>query len=382
MRIQICISTLVPFLALPMGVGAHHSRANFELDRVIELQGTVMEYAWNNPHTYVTMNVPNEAGEIEEWLLELNSIAVLTRTGWNRETLKVGDEVIVRGNRDRDHGKRFFFANVFVMPNGTELVSAPSVAGTVAGNRTPPQQMAAVTDARSEDFSGIWRSGGGGPGAGAGSGGAGPGGAGPGGAGPGGAGGGAGPGGGRNLLTGAIFEASRLPVTPKGQAAVDNYNEDDNPAFECLPGTPPSLGRGVLEIVRESDDSILFRYELMDVERRVHLGMAEHPMDTERTHLGHSIAWFEGDTLVVDTTYFAYNRWGNGRGIPSGDLKHAVERYTIIDGGRRMRVETLQEDPEYLAEPVRRTSMFTFAPDYEWQDYNCDPLATRRHLDP
>ena len=377
MRIRICISILFPLFALPMGVGAHHSRANFELDRVIELQGTVTEYSWNNPHTFVTMDIPNEAGEIEEWLLELNSIAVLTRTGWNRDTLKVGDEVTVLGNRDRDYAKRFFFANIFVMADGTELVSSPSVVGTGVVNRPPPQETVAVTDARSEDFSGIWRSGGGGQGGGAGPGGAGGGGARGGGAG----GGGAGAGGGRNLLTGAIFEASRLPVTPKGQAAVDNYNEDDNPAFECLSGTPPSLGRGVLEIVRESDDGILFRYELMDVERRVHLGMTEHPVDTERTHLGHSIAWFEGDTLVIDTAYFAYNRWGNGRGIPSGDSKHAVERYTLIDDGRRMPVETLQEDPEYLAEPVRRTSVFTFSPDYEWQDYNCDPLATRRHLE-
>lgn len=365
MKSRILISKAISLLVLPVCAAAHHSRANFELDTVIELRGTVTEYSWNNPHTFVTMDVPNEAGEIEEWLLELNSIAVLTRTGWTRDTLDVGDEVTVRGNRDRDHDKRFFFANVFEMPDGTELVSSPQVVGAGAGNRPAPQAAAPAADARSDDFSGIWRSAGG---------------AGTGGGGMGG-GGGEDRGGERNLLTGAIFEASRLPVTPKGQAAVDNYNEDDNPAFECLPGTPPSLGRGVLEIVRESDDSILFRYELMDVERRVHLGMTEHPADTERTHLGHSIAWFEDDTLVVDTAYFAYNRWGNGRGIPSGDLKHAEERYTLIDGGRRMRVETLQEDPEYLAEPVRRTSVFMLSPDYEWQEYNCDPLATRRHLE-
>ena len=72
-----------------MGVGAHHSRANFELDEVIELQGIVTEYSWNNPHTYVTLAVPNDAGEVEEWLLELNAISVLSRMGWNRNTLRV-----------------------------------------------------------------------------------------------------------------------------------------------------------------------------------------------------------------------------------------------------------------------------------------------------
>jgi len=355
-------------------LAAHHSRANFELDVVTELSGTITEYSWNNPHTFVTMDVPSENGGVEEWLLELNSISVLTRSGWSRDTLEVGDEVTVYGNRDKDHSKLFFFANYFVLPDGTELTSAPNVAPQFAA-RAAQQQTVAITDARSGDFSGIWQSAPARPPAGA-MGGA------MGGA-MSGAMGGAMGGGPRNLLTGAIFEASTLPVTPKGQAAVDNYNEDDNPAFECLSGTPPALGnRGVQEIVRESDDTILFRYELMDVERRVHLGMTEHPADTERTHLGHSIAWFEGETLVVDTAYFAFNRWGNGRGIPSGDQKHAVERYTLIEDGRRLRIESVQEDPEYLAEPVHRTSEFILTPDYEWEGYNCDPLATRRHLDP
>ena len=91
----------MPLLLVAWGAGAHHSRANFELDVLTELRGTVTEYSWNNPHTFVTMDIANEAGVVEEWLLELNSISVLTRLGWNRDTLNAGDEVTVFGNRDK-----------------------------------------------------------------------------------------------------------------------------------------------------------------------------------------------------------------------------------------------------------------------------------------
>ena len=70
------------------------------------------------------MDIANEAGVVEEWLLELNSISVLTRLGWNRDTLNAGDEVMVFGNRDKEYGKPFFFANYFVLPDGREIASA------------------------------------------------------------------------------------------------------------------------------------------------------------------------------------------------------------------------------------------------------------------
>ena len=92
---------LLPVAGLAFLAGlahAHHSRGNFDLDDVLELNGVVTEYTWRNPHTFVTLDVENDAGEAEEWLLELNSIAVLTGTGWSRDTIQVGDRVTVFGN--------------------------------------------------------------------------------------------------------------------------------------------------------------------------------------------------------------------------------------------------------------------------------------------
>ena len=73
---------------------AHHSRANFDLDTVIELQGTITEFSWRNPHTFATIAVATESGDSREYVLELNSIRVMTGRGWTRDTIKVGDETV------------------------------------------------------------------------------------------------------------------------------------------------------------------------------------------------------------------------------------------------------------------------------------------------
>ena len=114
--------------SLPAGVWAHHSRANFDLDEVLEFHGVITEYKWRNPHTFATLAVQDESGESRELLLELNSIAVLTRQGWTRETLSVGDEVTVFANPDRNSSKNLYYSNYFVLPNGSLIASAPGSA--------------------------------------------------------------------------------------------------------------------------------------------------------------------------------------------------------------------------------------------------------------
>ena len=116
------ISTAALSACLCATAGAHHSRGNFDLENTVELQGTILEYSWRTPHAFVTLAVENDSGETEEWLLELNSIAVLTGTGWNRDTLTVGDEVTVVGNLEKNHTSNFFFSNYFVLPDGSSMV--------------------------------------------------------------------------------------------------------------------------------------------------------------------------------------------------------------------------------------------------------------------
>jgi hypothetical protein len=75
---------------------AHHTHAHYEPEANTVLEGTVKEFDWRNPHSWVTLTVINpETGEAEDWLLEARAPAALIRRGWTAESLKPGDEVAV-----------------------------------------------------------------------------------------------------------------------------------------------------------------------------------------------------------------------------------------------------------------------------------------------
>jgi hypothetical protein len=82
---------------------AHHSfAAEFDAEKPIELTGTVTKVDWMNPHTFFYIDVETDSGEYENWALELGSPNGLTRRGWTRSSLQIGDTVTVTGSRARD----------------------------------------------------------------------------------------------------------------------------------------------------------------------------------------------------------------------------------------------------------------------------------------
>ena len=92
---------LLATLAVIVGLGApllaHHSPAAFEAQKTVTLVGTVKEFRWQNPHTWIEMMVPNEKGQEVLWAVELTSPTYLVRSGWKSTTLKPGDKVTVVG---------------------------------------------------------------------------------------------------------------------------------------------------------------------------------------------------------------------------------------------------------------------------------------------
>ncbi len=74
---------------------AHHSFASFDQTKQVTLKGTVREFQWTNPHSWLQVEVVNDKGESEEWSVEMLSTSVLARMGWKKNTLKPGDEVTV-----------------------------------------------------------------------------------------------------------------------------------------------------------------------------------------------------------------------------------------------------------------------------------------------
>ncbi|MDX1429689.1 MAG: hypothetical protein R3282_05345, partial [Rhodothermales bacterium] len=181
--------------------------------------------------------------------------------------------------------------------------------------------------------------------------------------------------------------AARLTLTEKGRRMSEAFsqNDADNPELACM--TKPTPGGIVysrlypLQIeILEDQQIIMIRSQFFDQERTVYMDGREHPPVNERTHEGHSIGWWEGDTLVVDTTNFADNRSPYQNGIPSGAQKHVVERYELLDGGTHMSVEFTLEDPEYIVGSMTDRRDLIYSPHLEFAPFNCDPESTRRYL--
>ena len=82
-------------------LAAHHSAAMFDDEKVLELNGTIKEVQWTNPHIWIQVTVDNN-GQKTEWSLEGGSPNSLSRNGWKATTFKSGDAVTVRLNPMKD----------------------------------------------------------------------------------------------------------------------------------------------------------------------------------------------------------------------------------------------------------------------------------------
>ena len=78
---------------VPLPVSAHHSFGMFDSKREIWVEGTIDEFQWTNPHTWIQIKVAGADGTSVVWSLEGGSPSILSRNGWKRTVLKEGDKV-------------------------------------------------------------------------------------------------------------------------------------------------------------------------------------------------------------------------------------------------------------------------------------------------
>ncbi len=121
MRNKLAVLAAVVGLAAAYPALAHHSfSAEFDGSKVIELKGAVTKIEWANPHVYFYMDVKDEKGATTNWGCETTSPGSLHRQGWTRDTLKVGDQVIVDGYPARD-GSKLADARRVTLPDGRRI---------------------------------------------------------------------------------------------------------------------------------------------------------------------------------------------------------------------------------------------------------------------
>ena len=99
---------------------AHHSGAMFDRSQVRTIEGSVVEWRWSNPHSFLRIEVADD-GDGVEWSFEATSSALLARQGWRRTSFETGEQVSVHYNPLHDDGV------------GGNLVGVTKADGTVHG---------------------------------------------------------------------------------------------------------------------------------------------------------------------------------------------------------------------------------------------------------
>jgi hypothetical protein len=106
--------TLVGVMLMLAGgpVAAHHAPVMFDRASKVSLVGTVVEFAWTNPHASIQLDVPNKDGGVERWGVEMGSPNSMVRNGWKSTLLKAGDLVTVVVNPLRSGEKGGAFVSI------------------------------------------------------------------------------------------------------------------------------------------------------------------------------------------------------------------------------------------------------------------------------
>ena len=130
--LKILVFSAVVLTVAASSAPAHHSfAAEFDRNRPTKMTGTVTKVLWQNPHTFFYIDVKDEkTGKVANWGIEMGSPNILMRNGWRRDTMKVGDVVVVDGHLAKDNSNTANASSVVLAATGKRLFAGSSLGTT------------------------------------------------------------------------------------------------------------------------------------------------------------------------------------------------------------------------------------------------------------
>ena len=126
-RTVVVLVLMSAVLLTAMPAAAHHAFATeFDATKQVAMKGVVTKIDWANPHVWFYLNVKNDSGTIENWGFEMGGPNSLRSSGGTKETMKIGDEVVVEGYLAKNGTKNVNAKNVTMASTGKKLGAASS----------------------------------------------------------------------------------------------------------------------------------------------------------------------------------------------------------------------------------------------------------------
>ena len=114
---------------------AHHAfSTEFDATKPVQLRGTITRMEWISPQSWMHLDVPQEDGTVQSWMIEAGPAGVLVRRGWSKGSIPPGTEVLVEGYQARDGSNRANGRDV-TLPDGRRLFAGSPGRGAAPEGR-------------------------------------------------------------------------------------------------------------------------------------------------------------------------------------------------------------------------------------------------------
>jgi hypothetical protein len=327
---------------------AHHSfMIEFDPDTEAEIEGTISQVWFTNPHIRYSVTVESADGSTEEWLLQPpGNIPNLRTAGWLEDTLQVGDFITASGNLGRGGASKIY------------LLCAEKDDGTLVGRCAPSEGRQAVSNDPDKDYgfssndyavdiTGNWSS--------------------------------------RYRFATTVddFEPKPMPLTAEARAIYEGRKFGDDEGLKCMAvGLPRIFGSPYPTQIVDAGTHYLMLSLHDNTPRWVYMDGRSAPGDYPLTSMGFSTGSWEDRTLIIESTRLL-PVWADTSGYPlsGGDDTRIVERWTVAEDGLTIDRTMTIHDPLYTAPIVRtRGSQRDDALSSVIESPACDPDSHYRDL--
>jgi hypothetical protein len=336
------LSVLIAVSLMPLAIQAHHSYAEYDQQKTVEIQGKLVKVAFQNPHLSLKVQVAGNPPVL--WNIEGSGLNNLKRIDAPLQKFKVGDTVKVAGWPSKRAPDRMFLTNL-LSQDGVEMVTwryaQPRWTKSAVGYATNRSRFEGGTPSSNTSIFRVWSA--------------------------------------QLGAAGAAFDQSVAgratepgpPLTEKGKAAAAVLRQRTVFA-DCKPKGMPSimLTPAPMELV-DKGDTIQVRLEESDLVRTIHMRAPSQAEPQSATPLGYSVGRWDGKTLVVETSRIDWPTFTYG--VPQGRAARLVERFTPSADGSRLDYTLTGTDPEMLTRPMEIKSSWVWRPKETVMPYNCVP---------